>query len=216
MAGAPLADIESSVAVLDEAAALGAVGVAVGTSVAGRRLDEPAFSPFWSFVDDRALPVFVHPAFNDQHPALEDWYLQNVIGNPLETTIVAERLMSSGTLERHPGVRIVLAHGGGFLPYQLDRLRHASQVRAEFTSGPLDVCKLLERFSFDTVLHGGKALGFLVDTVSVERVLLGTDMPFDMGVYDPVARLESILTPADVRRIAEDNPADVFGLATRR
>jgi aminocarboxymuconate-semialdehyde decarboxylase len=158
----------------------------------------------------QALPVFVHPAYNEQHPALQSWYLQNVIGNPLESAIAVERIMCSGLLDEHPGIKVVTVHGGGFLPYQLDRLRHASAVRPEFAT-PVDTERLLDHFFFDTVLHGLAALRFLAERVTLERMVLGTDMPFDMAVADPLTALRSAFGEAAVEAVAETNPRRVFG-----
>jgi len=212
MATAPLQDVPAACALLADAIDLGAVGVAVATSIAGRRLDEEIFRPFWELCGQRSLPVFVHPAYNDEHPALRDWYLQNVIGNPLESAIVVERLMSSGVLDAYPGIRVIAVHGGGFVPYQLDRLRHASGVRPEFTA-PVDTERLLDHFFFDTVLHGEAALRFLAERVTLGRLLLGTDMPFDMAVANPVQAISSALGEAAVDLVADTNPRRLFGLS---
>jgi aminocarboxymuconate-semialdehyde decarboxylase len=212
MATTPLQDVPAACALLADAIELGAVGVAVATSIAGRRLDEEIFRPFWELCGQRSLPVFVHPAYNDQHPALQTWYLQNVIGNPLESAIVVERLMCSGVLDAYPGIKIIAVHGGGFLPYQLDRLRHASAVRPEFTA-PVDTERLLDHFFFDTVLHGEMALRFLAERVTLDRLLLGTDMPFDMAVADPIQALNDALGATAVDLVADINPHRVFGLS---
>jgi aminocarboxymuconate-semialdehyde decarboxylase len=212
MATAPLQDVPTACAVLEDAVQLGAVGVAVATSIAGRRLDEETFRPFWQVCSKHSLPVFVHPAYNDQHPALQSWYLQNVIGNPLESAIAAERLMCSGLLDELPEIKVVMVHGGGYLPYQLDRLRHASAVRPEF-SEPVDTERLLDHFFFDTVLHGQRALRFLAERVTVQRMALGTDMPFDMAVVDPVTAIRDALGESAVELIAEVNPRRVFALS---
>jgi aminocarboxymuconate-semialdehyde decarboxylase len=212
MATTPLQDVPTACAVLADAIGLGAVGVAVATSIAGRRLDEEIFRPFWELCGRRSLPVFVHPAYNDQHPALQSWYLQNVIGNPLESAIAAERLMCSGLIDAHPGIRVISVHGGGFLPYQLDRLRHASEVRPEFRA-PVDSERLLDHFFFDTVLHGETALRFLAERVTLDRLLLGTDMPFDMAVAKPLELIRNALGEPAVDLVADSNPHRVFGLS---
>lgn len=209
MATVPMQDVAVACSVLTDAVVFGAVGVAVATSIVGRRLDEEIFQPFWELCARYSLPVFVHPAYNDQHPALNGWYMQNVIGNPLESTIIVERLMCSGLLDRYPSLKIVVVHGGGFLPYQLDRLGHASSVRPEF-AGPVDTERLLDHFVFDTVLHGPRALAFLSERVTPERMVLGTDMPFDMAVEDPLGMLAKVLDAPAVELIAETNPAQVF------
>ncbi|HLI14560.1 MAG TPA: amidohydrolase family protein [Acidimicrobiales bacterium] len=209
MADVPLQDVDLACQLTEEAAGLGAVAVAVGTSVAGARLDEAPYRPFLALLERLRLPLLVHPAFNDAHPALAPYYLQNVIGNPLETTIVAERLMASGALGAHPGLTVILVHGGGFLPYQLDRLRHASQVREEFAA-PVATDELLSQLRFDTVLHGRAALAFLVERVGVDRVLLGTDMPFDMAVAAPFDALRAAVGDEAARVVAEENPTRLF------
>jgi aminocarboxymuconate-semialdehyde decarboxylase len=210
LATAPLQDVPVACELLADAVGLGAVGVAVATSIAGRRLDDETFGPFWELCSRRSLPVFVHPAYNDQHPALQAWYLQNVIGNPLESAIAIERLMCSGLLDTHRGIRVVTVHGGGFLPFQLDRLRHASTARPEFAA-PVDTERLLDHFFFDTVLHGPAALRFLAERVSIDRMVLGTDMPFDMAVADPLAALHAALGEAAIDIIADANPQRLFG-----
>lgn len=212
MASAPLQDVPTACAVVEDAVQLGAVGVAVATSIAGLRLDAEALRPFWQTCSRHSLPVFMHPAYNDQHPALQSWYLQNVIGNPLESAIAAERLMCSGLLDELPDAKVVMVHGGGYLPYQLDRLRHASAVRPEFAD-PVDTERLLDHFFFDTVLHGPQALRFLEARVTVQRMVLGTDMPFDMAVADPVAAIRAALGESALELIAEVNPRRLFALS---
>ena len=198
--------------VYQEAAAAGAVGVAMGTSIAGRRLDEPEFSPFWSEADRAGLPVLIHPAFNCAHPALEQWYLQNAIGNPLETTIVVERLICAGVLDRYPALKLVLMHGGGFLPYQAGRLVHARQVRPELADAPVNAWDYFGRLYFDTITHDAQALRYLVSRVGVDQVVLGTDLPFDMALADPVGFLAGALDEAQIGTVAVTNPRRLFGL----
>jgi aminocarboxymuconate-semialdehyde decarboxylase len=196
-----------------EAVAAGAVGAAIGTSIAGRRLDEPEFGVFWQQADSLERPVLIHPAFNCPHPALERWYLQNAIGNPLETTITVERLICAGVLASYPRVRLVLMHGGGFLPYQTGRLVHARQVRPELADAPDDAWDFFGRLYFDTITHDAQALRYLVARVGLDHVVLGTDLPFDMGLASPVSTLAAVLTEADIQAVAVTNPRQLFGLA---
>lgn len=195
-----------------DAVAAGAVGAAVGTSIAGRRLDEAEFGEFWARAGELGRPVLIHPAFNCAHPALDRWYLQNVIGNPLETTITVERLICAGVLDRHPGVRLVLMHGGGFLPYQAGRLAHARTVRPELAGAPGNPGSFFGRLYFDTITHDARALRFLVDRAGLDQVVLGTDLPFDMAVTRPVTALREALDAAEVEAIGAVNPRRLFGL----
>lgn len=214
LANLPMQDPGAAVRCYREALAAGCSGAAVGTSIAGRRLDAPEYEAFWEFAGQAGRPVLLHPAFNESHPALEGWYLQNVIGNPLETTVAIERLICAGVLERHERLRLVALHGGGYLPYQIGRLRHARDVRPELAQAPADVTVALAQLYFDTITHDIEALRFLARQVGVDHVVLGTDMPFDMSLPAPMDTLNAAFDAATVRQIAETNPAALFGVVT--
>jgi aminocarboxymuconate-semialdehyde decarboxylase len=207
----PLQDPERAAALVPELRAAGAVGVEVGSAIADRRLDEAAYEPFWTAVEDAGLVVFVHPAHIPRVPGTDDFHLRNVIGNPLETTICAERLLSTGVLDRHPRVRIILAHGGGYFPYQAGRWQHARKVRAELADAPEDPWAAVGRLLFDTITHDPRALAYMIDRVGAENVVVGTDNPYDMGTTDPLGELRAAVDAATAKQIAEDNPARLFG-----
>jgi aminocarboxymuconate-semialdehyde decarboxylase len=204
LANLPMQDPDAAVSAYRAAAGDGAAGAAVGTSIAGSRLDEERFAPFWRHAEELGLPVLVHPAFNQPHPALEPYYFQNVVGNPLETTLVVERLICSGVLARHPGIRLVLVHGGGFFPYQAGRLLHACGVRPEIEIDAAAVRAAFGQLYFDTLTHDTAALRFLAERVGVGHVLLGTDMPFDMAEDRPMDRLAQAFDAATVEVIAQN------------
>ena len=212
LANLPMQAPEVAAGMYAEAVAAGAVGAAMGTSIAGGRLDEPGFEVFWAQADAVGRPVLIHPAFNCYHPALDQWYLQNAIGNPLETTITVERLICAGVLARHPQVRLLLMHGGGFLPYQTGRLVHARSVRPELAAAPVNAWEFFGRLYFDTITHDAAALRYLVERVGLDHVVLGTDLPFDMALATPVATLADALTEAQVEAVADTNPRRLFGL----
>jgi len=167
--------------------------------------------PFWQSVESTGLTVFLHNAYNAKVPGLEQYYLGNVIGNLLETTICAERLVASGTLARHPKVRIVLAHAGGYFPYQAGRLRHAKTVRPELADSPIDPWDFAGQLIFDTITHDVQALAYLVSRAGVDNVVMGTDMPYDMSTPEPMRELLAAVDERTAKRIAEDNPARLFG-----
>jgi aminocarboxymuconate-semialdehyde decarboxylase len=123
--------------------------------------------------------------------------LTNLIGNPLDTTIAAACLVFSGVLERHPTLKICLAHGGGFVPYQAGRFLHGWHVRTEPKKKlPKPPTDSLDRFLFDTITHSKDVLEFLVGNVGADRVLLGSDYPFDMGMPDGVLQVRGLSIPA--------------------
>lgn len=183
LATVPMQDPEAAAAELRYAVSqLGLRGAIIGTSVEGVPLEDARFEPFWAAVEALGVPVMLHPYYVGPRPGLAEFYLINLIGNPLDTTVAVARLILSGFLDRHPGVRLLLVHGGGFLPYQIGRLDHGFRVRPEarrYIQRPPSA--YLDRFYFDTVVHVGLPLRFLVDLVGCYQVVVGTDLPFDMA-----------------------------------
>jgi aminocarboxymuconate-semialdehyde decarboxylase len=186
----PLQDPESAAAELERIMGTpGFAGVEIAASVGADPLGHPRFDPFWAAAEACDALVFIHPttrAFAE--PVFDDHYLWNLVGNPFETTLAAAHLVLSGTMARHPRLRVLLAHAGGAILALRGRLRHAQKIVA--AAGPPDApaadTLILERFLFDTVTHDPRLLGDLVATVGAERVLLGSDYPFDMADPDPV------------------------------
>jgi aminocarboxymuconate-semialdehyde decarboxylase len=140
--------------------------------------------------------------------------MTNLTGNPLETCVAASRLILSGFLDRHPSLRLVLVHGGGFLPYQIGRLDHGFRVRSE-TRAAIDAppSSYLRRFWYDTITHASAPLGFLSGLVGFDRVMMGTDLPFDMAdvrFADYLA--QAGLDGRALDAITHTNATDLFGL----
>ncbi len=210
MAHVPLGAPDRAVAVLEEAVREGAVGVEVATNAAGARLDDERFAPFWAAAERLRTPVLIHPAYNEPHRGLDDYYLQNVIGNQLETTVAVERLICAGVLDRHPNLRVVLVHAGGYYPFQAGRLRHARTVRPELSSAPEDPWRYLDQITVDTITHDREALAYLISRCGAENVVMGTDLPFDMATPSPVDALAEATDAKTARAIAEENPARLY------
>src|SRR5262249_34427063 len=173
--------------------ALGLRGAQIGSNIAGKNLDDPELEPVWATAAELGAFILLHPINVAGADRLKSYYLGNLIGNPLDTTIAAACLVFSGVLERHPSLKICLAHGGGFVPYQARRFTHGWHVRAEPKSKlgkpPMEA---LKRFYFDTILHSKEVLEFLVGNAGAARVLLGSDYPFDMGMPEGVAQVRGL------------------------
>jgi aminocarboxymuconate-semialdehyde decarboxylase len=202
----PLQNGQRAVAELERAMnRRGFRGVEIGTNVDGRNLDDQALEPFWAAAAALDAFIFIHP-FNTLEsvtPRLRPYYFNNLIGNPLDTAIAGASLIFGGVLERHPGLKVCLAHGGGHLPYQFGRLQHGFQVRREAkvrtARPPRDFLPLLY---FDSLTHSAESLEFLVRLVGAERVLLGSDYPFDMANDQPVRAVEAVASLSSEEREA--------------
>ncbi|MET0922357.1 MAG: amidohydrolase family protein, partial [Xanthobacteraceae bacterium] len=176
---------------------LGLRGMQIGSNIAGKNLDDPELEPVWAAAAELGAFILLHPINVAGMDRLGSYYLNNLIGNPLDTTIAAACLVFSGVLERHPSLKICLAHGGGFVPYQAGRFLHGWHVRAEPKKKlPKPPTDSLQRFYFDTIVHSKEVLEFLVGNAGADRVLLGSDYPFDMGMPDGVLQVRSLSLPA--------------------
>jgi aminocarboxymuconate-semialdehyde decarboxylase len=175
----------------------GLSGAMIGSNIEGRNLDDPGLEPFWEVASELQAFILVHPLKVAGIDRQRSYYLQNFIGNPLDTTIAAACLVFGGVIERHPGINFLMSHGGGFTPYQAARWEHGWSVRAEARQTlKAPPTASLGRLIYDTILHDVAPLQFLVDRVGSGRVLLGSDYPFDMGQYDAVEVVNRLRLPA--------------------
>lgn len=192
---------------------LGLRGAQVGPVVNGVWLDDQRFLPLYRTAAELDVPLVVHPYYLGPRPDLADYYLVNLLGNPVQTTTMAARMILSGMLDAVPRLRLVLMHGGGFLPYQIGRLDHGWKVRSEAQGCVRPPSSYLHRFSYDTLTHAPGALGLLLDTVGQEAVLYGTDAPFDMGGGTLTEQLSGLAVDPGVREaISCGNARRLFGL----
>lgn len=167
-------------------------GVEISTRVNDLPIDDPSFDPFWQAAEELGAAVIVHPLGTTVGRRLDDHYLSNVIGNPLETTIAVSRLILGGHFDRHPLLKLCAVHGGGFLPLYASRIDHAWHVRPESCGCEHQPSSYLQRIWFDTLVYDPEHLRRLIGAVGAERLVIGTDYPFDMGHYDPIGLLEAL------------------------
>jgi aminocarboxymuconate-semialdehyde decarboxylase len=192
---------------------LGMRGAEISTSAGGRDLSDPALDPFWAAAEELGSFLFIHPWGCTLGSRLALGYLGNVIGQPAETTVALHHLVFGGVLDRFPSLKICAAHGGGYFPHYLGRADHAYQVRPESRLMARPPSEYLGTLYFDSLVYTGDALSRLVSVAGAGHVLLGTDYPFDMGVTDPVQRIEAIDLPAAGRdAIVGGTAARLLGL----
>jgi aminocarboxymuconate-semialdehyde decarboxylase len=178
-------------------------GVEIPASPGGAYLGDERFRDFWAAAAETGALVFVHPSTRGfALPVLDEYYLWNTVGNPVETTVTAAHMVGAGVLDDFPELRVLLAHGGGVLPALRGRLAHEQTVHAPGR----DVRAAIGRFYVDTVVHDVDVLRGLVDFFGAERVLLGSDYPFDMGVERPAEIVRALgLPPEDEAAILGGN-----------
>ncbi len=197
----------------DAVSRYGTRSVQIPSRAGDREFSDPALDVFWAAAEELGVLVFVHPWGCSLEQRLSSYYLGNVIGQPLETTIALSRLIFAGVLDRFPRLRICGAHGGGYLPVYLGRADHAYEVRPESRSMARRPSDYLRQLYVDSLVHRPSEVVALTRELGTDRVLLGTDYPFDMGVTDPLARLaETGLPPAELRQIAGSTAAELLDL----
>ena len=169
-------------------------GVEIAASSGGDYPGSERYGDFWAAAEETGAIVFIHPTTNAfPQPIFKQHYLFNLVGNPVETTLAAADMVISGVLDRHPELKVVLAHGGGTLMSLRGRLHHAQT----FKPPGIDVKAAIGRFYFDTVVFDRGVLKALIDFAGADRVLLGSDYPFDMGDADPTRIVRELGLPAE-------------------
>ncbi len=194
---------------------LGFPAIQIGADVQGEDLDDQGFDPVWAAIEELGLLVILHPAGFTEARRLTDYYLVNVIGMPLATTVAVSRMILGGVFERFPLLRVLLVHGGGYLAFYPARTDHAFRHRPELR-GHIDrlPSDYLSNLYFDTTVFDPEMVRQLVTRFGVDRVLLGTDYPFDMGLADPLALLEETgLDNQQQQLIAGVNASGLLGIA---
>lgn len=202
LAALPLQDVALAIAELEHAMGRGFAGAAIASNINGVELDDARLEPFWEACVRLGALLFIHPHHQAGTSRMQEYYLHNCVGNPVETGLAAARLIFGGVLERHP-LKIVLSHAGGVLPQIVGRLDHAYAVRTESRTTPLPPSAYARRFFYDTIAHDALALRTLVERFGAEQIVVGTDAPFDMGNDAPAQILDALGLDASQRALIE-------------
>jgi aminocarboxymuconate-semialdehyde decarboxylase len=211
----PLQHVAASIAELERMMSLGHKGVRVATNIGGIELGDPRFDPFWAKAEQLGAFVFVHPQGFTQPERLQAYYMDNAIGNPLETTLALMQMIFGGVFERYPRLQVVAAHGGGYFPFYIGRFeqvwRSKPECRVHLTRSPGEVVK---QIWLDTVLFRPEQVAYLVGLVGSDKILMGSDSPFDMGDDDPVGLIRRTpgLDAATQAAILGGNAEKLLGL----
>ncbi|MFI9583753.1 amidohydrolase family protein [Streptomyces sp. NPDC052236] len=204
---------------LDHALEQGLRGVEISSHAPGPggtrevELSDPRLAPFWARAEETGAVVFLHPFGCTLDERLDQWYLSNTVGQPTENAVALSHLIFSGLLDRHPGLKLIAAHGGGYLPTHIGRSDHAWRVRPDARSCARKPSGYLKQLYFDSLVHDPHILRQLLRAAGPERVLLGSDFPFDMGTDDPLGALRAADLPDhDFHSVRGGNAAALLNL----
>jgi aminocarboxymuconate-semialdehyde decarboxylase len=194
---------------------LGLRGFQIDSRVDARELSDAAFDPVWARVAKLGVPLFIHPLGFSDGARLGAFFMVNTVGQPLEEVIAINHLVFGGILDRHPDLKVIVAHGGGYFPSYLGRIEHAWKVRPEVHRLCADApSTYMRRMWFDTCLFRADEVQALAAQAGADRVMLGSDYPFDMGDADPVALIDTCkgLDAAQRDLVLGASAARIFGL----
>jgi aminocarboxymuconate-semialdehyde decarboxylase len=214
LASGALQDASLAARELERGMKAGAVGAITASHIDGKNLGECALDEYWAACVELGAPVFIHPAQPIAPPRAERFALNQIVAYTNDTTLTVGSLISAGVMDRFPGLEFILSHGGGSVPFligRFDRMHRAADPTATGNVAQQTPSSYLTQFHYDTILHHGPALNYLRDLVGVDRMLLGTDLPFPPGDPDPLYSLRDAgFDAADIERIVDTNPNALF------
>ena len=192
----------------------GAVGAIVATHVSGKNLGECPLDEYWAAAVELGSPVFLHPTQPVAPARAERYSLNQIVAYTNDTTLTVGSLISAGVIDRFPDLKLILSHGGGSVPFligRFDRMHRVADPNITRNVAKQLPSQYLHQFYYDTILHHSSALKFLCDLVGINRLLLGSDLPFPPGDPDPLMTLQDAgFNAAEIKQIAEINPNELF------
>ncbi|MQA81290.1 MAG: amidohydrolase family protein [Streptosporangiales bacterium] len=212
LATLPLQDTALAISELERVLAAGYRGVTIGCSAGADELDADRLDELWAALAEHRVPVVMHPGFHAGDPRTRVYGMPNTLGRAYDTDVAVARLLYSGRLAGHPGLRILLMHGGGAVPYLWGRLQ---RNHALDPGGLADPATGIDALWFDSIVYRERALSYLLDFAGADRVLLGSDYPFPIMDPEPLRVVRDLDPAPDVRqRICSGNAHAFFGLPT--
>jgi aminocarboxymuconate-semialdehyde decarboxylase len=211
----PMTDPDAAITELERCMGpLGMKGVQILTNIDGEEVASPRFEPVLKRAEELGALIMLHPNGFTQGDRFHDYYFANVMGNPLETTLAVGHLIFSGVMERCPNLKVLAVHGGGFLPAYSARIDHAWGARRDSHADlPHPPTYYLRKMWFDSVVFSDHQLEYLVNTYGADKIVMGSDYPYDMADYDPVEHIVSAnLSAEDKAKVGGLSAAALLGL----
>jgi len=191
-------------------------GIEISSNVNGKDLHAPELRPFWAAAEELGVLIFLHPLGFTHAQRMSEYYFNNLIGNPLESTLAVGHLIFGGVLDAYPRLKICVAHGGGYIPGYWGRMDHGWRARADCSEHcQHEPSSYLRKLWFDTLVFDKEQLESLVRTHGTDRLCLGSDYPFDMSEPDPVG-FHAQLGELARAKILGLNAAHLLGLEPTR
>jgi aminocarboxymuconate-semialdehyde decarboxylase len=201
----PMQSPDAAVRELERCAKLpGMRGLYLATNVNGANLDEKHFWDVYAKAEELGWTIFLHPVDTIGSERTTRYYLKNLLGNPYDTGVAAASLVFSGVMDAFPKLEVNLPHAGGTFPWLIGRMDHGAKVRAELKHMKAAPSDYLRRFTYDTIGHDDRINAALVRLVGADRITLGSDYCFDMGLTDPVATVDRL-------RLSMEETAGIMG-----
>jgi len=174
-------------------------GMYLATNVNGEELDEHKFWDVYARCEELGWTIFLHPVDTIGQDRTKKYYLKNLCGNPYDTGVAVAHLIFGGVMDRFPKLGFNLPHAGGTFPWLIGRWDHGAKVRPELKHMKQPPSSYLRRFTYDTIGHDDRINANLVRLVGADRVTLGSDYCFDMGLDDPLATVDRLKLPKEER-----------------
>jgi aminocarboxymuconate-semialdehyde decarboxylase len=212
----PMQDINASIKELERSMKLGLKGAMIGDNVNGETFDEAKFLPFWKAVESLGAVILVHQGGDTVvNHRINRYHLPNTVGNPADRAVTFAAMVFGGVMDACPDLKVCLCHGGGYTCYGIGRMDRGWEVRQEAREHiQKPPSAYLDKFYYDCLTHSEPALRYLIDSVGIDRVVFGTDWPFDMAIDWPVSWLLGLesLSQSEKEAILYKNVEKLLGI----
>ena len=194
-------------------------GVQIGSHVNDWNLDAPELFEFFQAASELGAAILIHPWDMMGKDSMPKYWMPWLVGMPAEQARAACCLIFGGVLERLPKLKVCFAHGGGSFPYTIGRIEHGFRMRPDLvaTDNPRNPREYLDRVYFDSWVADQRALRYLIDTVGIDRVMMGTDYPFPLGEQEPGSFIDGLgLAETEQARLYHGTALEWLGLTASR